>query len=59
MKLNLFEKAIKWCDEGLAVSFDSNFDSNKRWGGDREEVRGCVPMLRILISFRGNDKLLE
>ena len=25
VKVNLFEKAIKWCDEGLAVSYDSIF----------------------------------
>ena len=42
MKLNLFEKAIKWFDEGLAVSFDSIFYSdgakskqNQRLGGGK------------------------
>ena len=25
MKLDRYEEAIKWCDEGLAVSFDLNF----------------------------------
>jgi hypothetical protein len=25
VKLTLFEKAITWCDEGLAVSFDCTF----------------------------------
>ena len=40
MKLNLFEKAITWCDEGLAVSFDFIF---------MVAAHGCKDLLCITI----------